>query len=151
MGAGIERLEYGRRDFVRRFHRDAIEREVHLQHARQRGSFIDADLRADKRMLARLEDDALVGTDRLVARVAVDLYEADGQFLLWLPRGGAAGCAEVAAAENASAKAGKSMRMLRALIIDHHAPWHAADRDRDGRLAALDVDERDVVAKPLAT
>src|SRR6266704_2254149 len=41
-----------------------------------------------------------------------------------------------------------SHSMLRnASIIDDHAPRDAADRDRDGGLAAVDVDHRDVVAE----
>ena len=51
-----------------RFHRDAFEREVDLEHARERRRLVDADLRAGKGMLAGLEDEALVGPDRLVAR-----------------------------------------------------------------------------------
>src|SRR5262245_2727096 len=35
----------------------------------------------------------------------------------------------------------------RRLIIDHHAPGNAADRDRDDGLAALGVDHGDVVAE----
>ncbi len=44
-----------------------------------------ADLRAGERMLAGLEDQPLVGPDRLVARIALDLDEADGDALLAPP------------------------------------------------------------------
>src|SRR6266849_4693580 len=33
--------------------------------------------------------------------------------------------------------------------IDRHAPGNAADRDRDDRLAALGIDDGDVVAEPV--
>ena len=42
------------------FTRDALEREVGLQHARERLRLVDADLRAGKGMLAGLEDQALI-------------------------------------------------------------------------------------------
>ena len=67
-----------RRDLLGRFHRDALEREIDLEHARERLRLVDADLRAGKRMLAGLEDEPLVGADRLVARIALDLDKADG-------------------------------------------------------------------------
>ena len=44
-----------------RFHRDALEHEIGLEHARQRRRLVDADLRAGERMLAGLEDQPLVG------------------------------------------------------------------------------------------
>src|SRR5215510_3350224 len=36
-----------------------------------------------------------------------------------------------------------------ALIIDDHAPRNTADRDRDGGLAAVDVDHGDVIAEAI--
>src|SRR5258708_28766397 len=44
------------------------------------------------------------------------------------------------------------LRFIRAMrfdwsLIDHHAPWNAPHRNRDGRLAALRVDDGDVVAE----
>ncbi len=44
----------------------------------ERLRLVDADLRAGERMLAALQDQALIGRDRLVARIALDLDVADG-------------------------------------------------------------------------
>ena len=54
--------EHGRRDLVGRFDGDALEREVGLEHARERLSPRRCrPARPRQRMLAGLEDDALVG------------------------------------------------------------------------------------------
>ena len=75
---GLQRLQHGGRQRGGRFHRDAFEREIHLQYARESLRLVDADLRAGERMLAGLEDQALIAPDRLVTRIARDLDEADG-------------------------------------------------------------------------
>ena len=62
---------------VRRFHRDALQREIDLERAAERLRLVDADLGAGERMLAGLEDHALIGADRLVARIACDIDKAD--------------------------------------------------------------------------
>ena len=81
-----------RRDLVGRLHRDAFEREIGLEHARQRRGLVDADLRAGERMIARLEDQPLVGPHRLVARIALDLDEADHDVLARRGRRGSRCC-----------------------------------------------------------
>ena len=56
----VPRLQHRGRDLGRRRHGDALEREVRLQHARERLRLVDADLRAREGTLAALEDQALV-------------------------------------------------------------------------------------------
>src|SRR5882672_12828632 len=41
----------------------------------------------------------------------------------------------------------RRLTLQNALVIDDHAPRDAADRNRDGSLAAVDVDHRDVIAE----
>ena len=84
------------RDLHVRLHGDAFEREIGLEHARQRRGLVDADLRARIRVLAGLQDQPLVGADRLVARIAVDLDEADGELLLLFAAAGAVWAAALA-------------------------------------------------------
>ena len=60
------------------FTRDALEREVGLQYAGEHLRLVEPDLRAGEGMLAGLQHHALIGHDRLVARIAVDLDVADG-------------------------------------------------------------------------
>ena len=76
--ARLARLQDRRRNCIRRIHCDAFERKVDLEHAAERLRFVDTDLGPDKRMLAGLQDHALAGADRLVARIARDVDEADG-------------------------------------------------------------------------
>ncbi len=75
--AALARLQHRRRDRVCGRDGDALEREVDLERAAERLRLVDADLRPDKRMLAGSEDHALIGTDRLMARVAFDIDNAD--------------------------------------------------------------------------
>ena len=82
MRAGVRCLQDRGRHVRRRFDHDAIEREVRVQEPDERRRFIDADLGAGERMLGRLEDDPVTGTDRRVARIAVDLDESDFDVLL---------------------------------------------------------------------
>ena len=82
MCAGIERRAHRRRDLGRRFHGDPLEVEVGLQHARERCGIVEAEFRARKRVRAGLENDALVGAHRSIARVVFDLDEGDINLLL---------------------------------------------------------------------
>ena len=142
----VHRLLHGRRDLVGRLHRDPLEREIGLEHARQRLRLVDADLRAGEGVLAGLEDQALVGPDRLVAGIALDLDEADRQPLPRRLR--ILGAAPARPQTRASRQRPVNSRTgCQRLLIDDHAPGHAADRNRDHRLAALRVDDRDVVAE----
>ena len=86
MGAGIDRRAHRRRDLGGRFHGDPLQAEIGFQHARERRRLIEADLGAGKRVLAGLEDDALIGAQRLVARIVFDLDEGDLDVLLGLAR-----------------------------------------------------------------
>ncbi len=74
----LARLHDRRRERIRRFHGDALQREVDLERAGERLRLFDADLRSDKGMLAGPEDHALGGADRLVAWISCDLNEAYG-------------------------------------------------------------------------
>jgi hypothetical protein len=74
---GLAGLQHRRRDCVCGRDGDALEREVDLERTAQRLRLVDAHLSPDKRMLARSEDHALIGTDRLMARVAFDVDNAD--------------------------------------------------------------------------
>jgi hypothetical protein len=82
MRAGIERRAHRRRDLGCRFHSDPLQAEVGLQHAREWSGIVEADFGAGKRVRAGLEDDALVGAHRRVARVVFDLDEGDIDLLL---------------------------------------------------------------------
>src|SRR5262245_58400095 len=89
MDAAFYRLRDRGRHLLRGFDGDALEREIDLEHARERLRLVDPDLRTCKRRFARLEHDALVSLDRLVARVARDVDIADSHASLrrrWLRR-----------------------------------------------------------------
>ena len=75
------RLGDGAGDLFGRLHGDAFEHEIGVEHARQRLRLVDPDLGAGEGMAASLEDEALIGAHRLVARVAIDVDEADGDAL----------------------------------------------------------------------
>src|SRR5262245_63027729 len=83
--AGVARPGHRARELGRRSHGDALEREVDLEHPRDRLRFLDADLRAGERPVAALEHEPAVAGDRLVARIAGKLDITDGHALL---RGG---------------------------------------------------------------
>ena len=123
---------------------DALERKVDLEHAAEDLRLVDPDLRAGERMLAQLEHDPLIGADRLVARIALDVDEADGHPRLRLGR---RGCATAPIAAPTQATTVSNAMAGGRLIIDHHAPGDAADRDRHLRAAGLGVDHRHVVAE----
>ena len=76
--AGVARLHHRGRDLGRRFHADALEREIDLQHAGRCLRVLVPDLSADEGTLAALENDSPIGHERLVARIAGDLDIADG-------------------------------------------------------------------------
>ena len=82
MRAGIERHAHRRRDLGCRFHGDPQQAEVGFQHARKRRRVVEADFGAGKRVRAGLENDALVGAHRSIARVVFDLDEGDINLLL---------------------------------------------------------------------
>ena len=82
MCAGIERRAHRRRDLGCRFHGDPLQAEVGLQHARKRCCIVEAEFGARKRVRAGLENDALVGAHRRIARVVFDLDEGDINLLL---------------------------------------------------------------------
>ena len=84
--AALERAQHRRRDLLGRFHANALQRKVGLKDAAEDLRLVDADLRARERMLAELEHDTLVGADRLVTRIALDVDEADGDARLRLGR-----------------------------------------------------------------
>src|SRR5262249_25956635 len=72
--------------------------------------------------------------------------------------GGSTSCPRQGRAQNKLSKEGIPRRiapesiprrLTLQLIIDDHAPWNAADRDRDGGLAAVDVDHCDVIAEAI--
>src|SRR5262245_12166663 len=74
--------------------------------------------------------------------------------------GGSTPCPRQGRAQNKLSKEGIPRRIApesiprrftlqNALIIDDHAPRNAADRDRDGGLAAVDVDHCDVIAEAI--
>src|SRR6202035_5545747 len=71
-----------RRHVRRRFCRDALQRKIRLQHARERRRVVKTDFGAGEWMRAGLEDDALVSANRPVAWVVLDLDEADFYLLL---------------------------------------------------------------------
>src|SRR5262245_63297579 len=81
--AGVARPGHRARELGRRSHGDALEREVDLEHPRDRLRFLDADLRARERPLAAFEHQSAIAGDRLVARIAGDLDIADGHARLW--------------------------------------------------------------------
>ena len=86
VGAGVNCREHGRRHVGGRFCDNTFEREIRVQHALERRRLIDPDLRSGQRMLAGLEDDALIGSQRLVTRIVFDRDEADLDVLLGLAR-----------------------------------------------------------------
>ena len=71
-----QRLQDGRRERIGRFHRDAFERELGIEHAADRLGLDDADLRAGERVIAGLQNQPLVAADRLVARIALDVDDS---------------------------------------------------------------------------
>ena len=74
-------LQRRRRDSIRRWDTDALEREVDREHAAQRLRFVERDLRRREGMITGLQDDAVGRLDRFVARVARYLDISDGQGL----------------------------------------------------------------------
>jgi hypothetical protein len=77
MRAGIERRAHGLRHLGSGFRRDPLQAEIGLQHARERRRIIEAEFRAGERVRAGLEDDALIGLHRRVARIVFDLDKSD--------------------------------------------------------------------------
>ena len=97
-----------------------------LSARRERLRLVDADLGAGERMLAGLEDHALIGADRLVARIAFDLDKADGDARLrW--RGSCARSDRRETRNQAMAASKQVATRAASLIIDDHAPGNAAD------------------------
>ena len=62
----------------------ALKRKIGSQHPREPLRLADTHLRTRIRMFAGLEDEPLVGADRLVAWVVVDFDNTDGEALLRL-------------------------------------------------------------------
>ena len=75
--AGLERRAYCGCHLGRRLHRDALQAELDLQYARERCRIVEAEFRTGQWMRASLENDALIGAHRRVARIVFDLDEGD--------------------------------------------------------------------------
>ena len=72
-------LLHGRRDLGGGLHRDPLQREIRFQDAGQHLRIVETDLGAGEGVLADLQDQALVGLDRLVADIALDFDISDRQ------------------------------------------------------------------------